>query len=258
MAPPDQSDGQQGSADRADRLAELAARLAAIQSRDQNEDGPDVKAPGDRGSVGTTSGYPTLAAASERATSPVAARGSGRRGDAEPGGHPEDGPGDPEAVAKAICLRLLTVSAKPRAALAIALRQRGIPDDVADAVLTRFVDVGLIDDEAYAHAFVAAKHRDRALGTAALRTELRRKGVDEVIVDNAVRSIDHDGERERAQALISRRVDAAMGNGVIAARRRLVGLLARRGYSAELSRSVVDEALAEYGAETEDEGGWLG
>jgi len=189
----------------------------------------------------------------------VAVRGPVGRGEPEPGGHPEDAPGDPEAVAKAICLRLLTVSAKPRAVLATALRQRGIPDDVAEAVLTRFVEVGLIDDEAFAHAFVATKHRERALGTAALRTELRRKGVDEAIVDTAVRSIDEEGERERARALISRRVDAAMGNGVVAARRRLVGLLARRGYSAELSRAVVDEALAEYGAETEgDGGGWVG
>lgn len=257
MVPSDRSDGQQSAADRADRLAELAARLAAIESRHQGEVGPDVKPPGDRGSIGADSSYPTTAAAPGTGTSPTAIRGSGRRRGPEPGGHPEDSPGDPEAVAKAICLRLLTVSAKPRAALAIALRRRGIPDDVADAVLTRFVDVGLIDDEAFAHAFVAAKHRDRALGTAALRTELRRKGVDEVIVDTAVRSIDEDGERQRARDLISRRVDAAMGNGVVAARRRLVGLLARRGYSAELSRAVVDEALAEYGAETEDAGGWF-
>jgi hypothetical protein len=45
-----------------------------------------------------------------------------------------------------------------------------------------------------------------------------------------------------------------MGNGVPAARRRLVGLLARRGYSADIARQVVDEALADYGAEDDD---WL-
>jgi regulatory protein len=260
MAPPNRPDGQQGTADRADRLAELAARLAAIESRHQSSDFPEVKASGERESVGAVSGWPSLTPVTDegRSTSPPTAGGPARRGEPEPGGHPEDDPGDPETVAKAICLRLLTVSAKPRAALAVALRQRGIPDDVAEAVLTRFVDVGLIDDEAFAQAFVAAKHRDRALGTAALRTELRRKGVDEVIVETAVRSIDEDGERDRARALISRRVDAAMGNGVVAARRRLVGLLARRGYSAELSRAVVDEALTEYGAENEREDGWFG
>jgi regulatory protein len=149
---------------------------------------------------------------------------------------------------------LLTAAARPRAALATALRQRGIPDQVAATVLDRFVEVGLIDDRAYAEAFVTAKHRDRALGVTALRSELRRKGVDEVTVDAAVQSVDQEAERERARALISRRVDAAMGNGVPAARRRLVGLLARRGYSADIARQVVDEALADYGAEDDD---WL-
>jgi len=152
-------------------------------------------------------------------------------------------------VAKAICLRLLTGAARPRAGLATALRQRGIPEDVAARVLDRLTEVGLIDDRAYAEVFVATKHRERALGATALRTELRRKGVDEVTVDAAVQAVDHDAERERARALISRRVDAAMAGGAVTARRRLVSLLARRGYSAELACQVVDEALAEYGAQ---------
>jgi regulatory protein len=151
-------------------------------------------------------------------------------------------------VAKAICLRLLTAAARPRASLATALRQRGIPDEVADRVLSRFVEVGLIDDAAYANSFVAAKHRERALGATALRTELRRKGLDEQVVDAAVRAVDHDAERDRARTLIERRLDAAMANGAPTARRRLVGLLARRGYSVEMACQVVDEALASYDA----------
>ena len=136
--------------------------------------------------------------------------------------------------------------------MATALRQREIPDDVAASVLDRLAEVGLIDDRAYAEAFVAAKHRDRALGATALRTELRRKGVDDVTVDEAVLAVDSEAERERARALIARRVDAAMGHGPVAARRRLVGLLSRRGYSAEIACRVVDEALAEYGAEQDE------
>ena len=251
---------------RAARIAELAARLAAIESRDRAAlDGgstPDGDSTPDSSAAPDRSAAPVRGPAmpSQRGTwasVPIGSSGTaglpGRRR-AEPAGHPEDAPGNPEAVAKAICLRLLTGAARPRAALETALRQREIPEEVAAKVLDRFVEVGLIDDRAYAEAFVAAKHRDRALGVTALRTELRRKGVDEVTVDVAVQQVDPDAERDRARALISRRVDAAMGNGVQAARRRLVGLLARRGYSAELSCQVVDEALAEYGAE--QDGGW--
>ena len=143
---------------------------------------------------------------------------SGRSPTRDEGGHPEDPPGDPETVAKAICLRLLTVTARPRAVLAVALRKRGIPDDIAETVLDRFVEVGLIDDQAYARAYVATKQRDRGLGTTALRTELRRKGIDEEVVAGAVDGIDHEAERSRAKALIERRVDAAMSAGPVAAR----------------------------------------
>ena len=286
----------QPSADqvRAARIAELAARLTAIESRDRAaasgqdascvsgqlgvsgrnshairpkgaSDPPPGEHPSSRSGTGSTgpapgSRWPGGPASRDGSWASVPIGSSGSTGVTDrrrgtPGGHPEDAPGDPEAVAKAVCLRLLTGAARPRAALATALRQRGIPDDVAVKVLDRFVEVGLIDDEAYAAAFVAAKHRDRALGVSALRTELRRKGVDEVVVDAAVQTVDSEAERGRARALISRRVDAAMGHGLPAARRRLVGLLARRGYSAELSGQVVDEALAAYGAEQDV--GWL-
>jgi regulatory protein len=247
---PDGSDSGDDSGDRAraERIAELADRLAAIESRDRDHRSRSEPggSPGRGGPSGASPGLGTV---------PIGSSGSAGERTVEPGGHPEDALGDPEVVAKDICLRLLTAAARPRAALAVALRQRRIPDQVADAVLDRFVEVGLIDDRAYAEAFVAAKHRDRALGVTALRTELRRKGVDEVTVDAAVQTLDQDAERDRARALISRRVDAAMGNGVQAARRRLIGLLARRGYAADVARQVVDEALAEYGAE--QDGDWL-
>ncbi len=149
-------------------------------------------------------------------------------------------------MARAICLRLLTGAAHPRAGLAAALRLRGIPDDVADRVLDRFTEVGLIDDKAYAQAFVAAKHRERALGATALRSELRRKGVDEETLLQAVQVIDQDAERERARALISKRVEAALANGEQAARRRLVALLARRGYAPDVAFAVVTEVLDEH------------
>ena len=239
------------AADRARRIAELESQMASIEAR--SVDTPTSAARTSRvgrvGRAGSDKSPPPTGT-----VVPTGSSGTTSRQPRQPGGHPEDAPGDPEAVARAICLRLLTGAARPRAGLATALRQRGIPQDVADAVLDRFTDLGLIDDRAYAEAFVAAKHRDRALGATALRTELRRKGVDDVIVDAAVRTVDQDAERERARALIARRVDSAMANGAVAARRRLVGLLARRGYSAELAGRVVEEALADYGAQENE--GW--
>jgi regulatory protein len=160
---------------------------------------------------------------------------------------PDDGagddPGDPTSVAKTICLRLLTGSARTRADLGQALRRRGIPDDVAASVLDRLSEVGLIDDVAYAEAFVASRHRDRGLGRSALRAELRRKGVDPAIAADAAAGIDDTSERQRAAELVLKRLDSAMFAGPDTARRRLLGYLARRGYAPGLAIDVVDDAL---------------
>jgi|GEM_PF-971690 len=249
-------------AERSARIAQLAAQLDSF-SRSNPGRGEGESAAGigrarvgrstDEGPDGWTVPNDLGARSAEgpSRTSPIDGRavGSSGRSPRDDGGHPEDPPRDPETVAKAICLRLLTTAARPRAALAVALRKRGIPDDVAESVLDRFVDVGLIDDQAYAQAYVTTKQRDRGLGATALRTELRRKGIDEGVVAGAVEGIDHDAERSRAKTLIERRVDAAMSAGPVAARRRLAGLLARRGYSVDVAVSVVDEALAAYAAD---------
>ena len=256
-------DGKQldDAGDRARLIAELASRLASIESRATESHAVESRAIEGTSATGPTGTGRGRTPAATGPALPTGSSGTTSRQPKEPGGHPEDALGDPEAVAKAICLRLLTGAARPRAGLASALRQRGIPRRRGGhRCSTASTEVGLIDDQAYADAFVAAKHRDRALGATALRTELRRKGVDEVIVDAAVRAVDQDAERERARALIARRVDAAMAKGAVAARRRLVGLLARRGYSAEMAGRVVDEALTEYGARAETRIGhdWTG
>nr|WP_275889578.1 regulatory protein RecX [Nakamurella flavida] len=140
----------------------------------------------------------------------------------------------------------MAISARPRAGLKQSLTRKGIPDEVAETVLDRLTTVGLIDDEAYAAAFVRTKHRDRALGRAGLGQELRRKGVDPELVSAAVAEIDPTAERIRARALVDRRLAAAMAAGPLAARRRLAGLLARRGYAPAVAYEVVGQAVDAY------------
>jgi regulatory protein len=71
--------------------------------------------------------------------------------------------GDPEALARRICLRLLTAAPRSRAQLAAELRRRRVPAEAAEAVLGRFADAGLIDDAAFARAWVESRHHSRGL-----------------------------------------------------------------------------------------------
>ena len=157
----------------------------------------------------------------------------------------QDAPGDPESVARAICLRLLAKRARSRPELAEALRRRGVPDDAAGAVLSRYVEVGLIDDESLARNVALAQHQERGLAGRAVAVKLRQRGLPEPAVESAVALIDQDSERDAARRLVARKLPALRGLPEQAQVRRLVGLLARRGYSPGMAGDVVREALAD-------------
>jgi regulatory protein len=152
-------------------------------------------------------------------------------------------PGDPEEVARIVCLRMLDRRAYTRAELAGALRKRGVPSEAAERVLDRFGALHLIDDAALAEGYALAQHRERGLAGRAVAQKLRLRGVGEDDVRDAVGQIDHESERAAAQSLVQRRLRSLRGLPEPVQARRLVGLLARKGYSAGLAHDVVREAL---------------
>lgn len=193
-------------------------------------------------------------------------RGSGRsgRGAAGRGGPLPDGPdadspaaaapeADPESVARAICLRLLTMAPKTRAQLAEALRKRDVPDEAAGKVLDRFVELGLINDEAFAEAWVDSRHHGRGLAKRALAAELRHRGVDTDTVKDAVERLDSDQEAETARRLVDRKLSSTRSLDPQTRTRRLAGMLARKGYSSGLAYRVIREALEQEGIDLDDD-----
>lgn len=177
-------------------------------------------------------------------------RGAGRRDarpDADPAAGLAAGPdADPVAVAREICLRQLDRSPRTRAELAATLRRRHVPDDAAETVLDRLVEVGLVDDAAFAAAWVTSRHTGRGLARRALADELRRRGVGSETVSEAVSALDPDEEYATARALVARRLPALAGRPADVRARRLVGMLARKGYSTALAYRVVREVEGEH------------
>jgi regulatory protein len=167
-------------------------------------------------------------------------------------GSPEDAPGDPEAVARNICLRALTGTAKTRSQLADLLAGRDIPDDAAAAVLDRFTEVGLIDDAAFARAWVSSRQSGRGLARRALGAELRAKGVEPDVAAAALEEVDPQDEWDAARRLVARRLPSMHRLDRQTAERRLIGMLARKGYGGGLAGIVVREALDERGDNGED------
>ena len=120
-------------------------------------------------------------------------------------------------------------------------------------MLDRFTDVGLVDDAAFAGAWVQSRHSTRGLGRRAITQELRRRGVDGPLIEAAVEGVTDEDEEGTARRLVERKLTTMRGLPPETQLRRLTGMLARKGYSGGLAFRVVREAIAATGADTPDE-----
>jgi regulatory protein len=125
------------------------------------------------------------------------------------------------------------------------MARRSVPQEVAERVLDRFGEAGLIDDPAFAQAWVDSRHHGRGLGRRALAAELRRKGIDDEVAAEALATVSAEDEVAAAQALVRRRLASMGGVAPDVAKRRLVAMLGRKGFSGSLAYRVVTEEIAD-------------
>ena len=162
---------------------------------------------------------------------------------------------DPYTRAKTIVYNQLAYSAKTRGQLRKKLQAEGFDAELIEPLLDKFEAAKLIDDAEYAQSFVAQKSRTKKLSRAALRRELAERGVRGEEAENALAQRTDEQEREDAAELVRRKLRPGMDLSDRAEKdrmtRRLLGMLARRGYPSSVSMSVIREELAAYGAEDE-------
>ena len=219
---------------------------------------------GRRGSAGRGGGgglVPGFGAGLPEAFGGDAGSGAGAgRGGRRAGGWRPDGtrssaesrqPATPQSEserAREICLNQLAARPRTRAELAKALTRKEISAEVIAEVLDRYDEVGIIDDAAFARAWVSSRHHGRGLARRALANELRQHGVDAEIASEALESLDEEAEAATARDLVDRKLRTATGTPE-AIFRRLVSMLARKGYPGGVAYRVVKEALAARDAE---------
>jgi len=150
---------------------------------------------------------------------------------------------DPEAVARKILLDQLTGRARSRSELRSKLAARNVPADVAERLLDRFTEVGLIDDAAFARSWVETRQSSRGLAPRALAQELRRKGISDEDTEAALADLDQDAQEEAARTLVRRKLRSLRSVDTTTATRRLVAMLGRKGYPSGLAFAVVRDEL---------------
>lgn len=150
-----------------------------------------------------------------------------------------------------MCLRWLSARAHTRAELRDKLERKGVPAEIAESVLDRFADANLVNDADFAETWVRSRHEYAGRGRTALAAELRRKGVSDREVDQALAVISDEDEWSRAYALVAQRLertpktDWRSNDDRQRVTRKLVGMLSRRGYAPGLAYSVVKQAIAD-------------
>lgn len=146
-------------------------------------------------------------------------------------------------LARRIALKQLESRARTEEEIRRALSKRNTPDEVADEVIARFKEVGLIDDDAFAEALTNTRLGVQRRGAMRIRQELRDKGISEELVQERLAAIDPDDELAAAEAFAVKKMRSYRGLEPLVAKRRLYGALARRGFGPEVVRKAAESAL---------------
>ena len=150
---------------------------------------------------------------------------------------------DPLSVARNIALRQLSMAPKSRLQLEEALAKRGVVAEVAKVCLDRLTEVGLIDDLAYAGMFVRSRCITKKVSRSVLKMELRRKGITDEYIEQALTQISDEDEYQMASELVAKKLRSMHGLEREVMQRRLFGLLARKGYNSGIALRVIKEQL---------------
>ncbi len=126
------------------------------------------------------------------------------------------------------------------------LRQKDVNEEVIEVAIERLTRTGLLDDEEFARYWVDNRARFNPRGLRGLRYELRRKGVSHNIIDDALTAFDVQAAAREVAEAGARRLSQEDPPDF---RRKLKAYMARRGFSYQLIKPLVEEKLEERRAE---------
>jgi regulatory protein len=148
---------------------------------------------------------------------------------------------DPYQVGTTIALTALGRRAKSRGELFTLLKKRGIPEEVANAILFRLQEQGFVNDYEFARYWSESRQRTKKVSRRIIIGELRSKGVSDEIIEWITSDISDDAEFENALKFAERKARSYSRLESEVAYRRLHGALSRRGFSGQIVSRVMQE-----------------
>lgn len=146
--------------------------------------------------------------------------------------------------ARNIVLNQLNFMPRSRKELETALAKRHIEPDVAKSVLDRFEEIGMVDDAAYAELLIRSRCNTKRVSRTVLRQQLRQKGVAPDIIEDALLEVSDEDELRMATELVEKKARSMARLEPEVRKRRLFGLLARKGYNTAIALRVIQDLEA--------------
>jgi regulatory protein len=142
-------------------------------------------------------------------------------------------------------LRLLTASKKSSAELAKRLQDKGYSPEVIETIITDLQNQKLLSDVNLVRDTVTWSIQSKHLGKHRVRLELKRRGIQNDLIENALTQIDPTEEKERARELASIRWSKFYKIDLKRRKKKVYDFLIGRGYDFCVAKEMIDELSAQ-------------
>lgn len=140
-------------------------------------------------------------------------------------------------------LHFLGYRARSRLEIKRRLTQKGYDPELIDEALQALARSGLVDDAEFSRSWVRARTGSRPMGPTRIAAELRQKGVERELIEEALQPVDPETELGLALAVGRRKVERMRDEDLRTARQKLGAALMRRGFSWEVCSKALDILL---------------
>ncbi|MHB0998802.1 MAG: regulatory protein RecX [Armatimonadota bacterium] len=147
--------------------------------------------------------------------------------------------------AKERALTLLEYRKRSRSEIMQRLKKAGYEQDIIDDVLVRLDAMGFVDDADFSQSWVNHRLAGKAMGRKRIRYELKLKGVEDSVVEEALSTVDADEEYNTALESARRRWQRDNDPDERSKKRRLASYLGRQGFEWDIIKRILSELSAE-------------
>ncbi len=131
------------------------------------------------------------------------------------------------------------------------LVRKEVAPEIIQQVLEKLEDYRFLDDARYAEQYIQSRQRHK--GKLALKQELRRKGVDEKLVEGALQGLDDESQLEHATALLQKQLPRLQTDDPRKSYGKAYAFLARKGFTSDIIRQALEKVRLEEDEETAEE-----